>query len=63
MLLLQFGSMNKQLAQYNTKLFAEQVMPRLKPLFADWEDRWWPRPMDANQRAQVPAFVPGLAAE
>jgi hypothetical protein len=39
------------------------VMPRLKPLFADWEDRWWPRPMDANQRAQVPAFVPGLAAE
>ena len=63
MLLLQFGNMNKQLAQYNTKLFADAVMPRLKPLFAEWEDQWWPRPMEAAQRAQIPAFVPGLAAE
>ena len=63
MLLLQFGNMNKQLAQYNTKLFAEAVMPKLKPLFAEWEDKWWPQPMEAAQRAQVPAFVPGLAAE
>ncbi len=63
MLLLQFGNMNKELTKYNTKLFAETVMPRLHPLFAEWEDRWWPQPMDAAQRAEVPAFVPGLAAE
>jgi alkanesulfonate monooxygenase SsuD/methylene tetrahydromethanopterin reductase-like flavin-dependent oxidoreductase (luciferase family) len=63
MLLLQFGNMSKALTKYNTKLFAEKVMPRLHPLFAEWEDRWWPQPMDSAQRAEVPAFVPGLAAE
>src|SRR6202522_1483483 len=36
MLLLQFGNMSKQLAKYNTKLFAEQVMPKMKDLFSDW---------------------------
>ena len=56
MLLLQFGNMSKDLTRYNTKLFAEKVMPKLKGLFADWEDRWWPQPMDAAQRAEVPAF-------
>jgi len=63
MLLLQYGNMDKALTKYNTKLFAEAVMPKLKPLFEEWEDRWWPQPMDAKQRAEVPAFVPGLAAE
>jgi hypothetical protein len=63
MLLLQFGNMSKDLTKYNTRLFAKKVMPRLHPLFAEWEDRWWPRPMDSAQRAEVPAFVPGLAAE
>jgi alkanesulfonate monooxygenase SsuD/methylene tetrahydromethanopterin reductase-like flavin-dependent oxidoreductase (luciferase family) len=63
MLLLQYGNMGKDLAKYNTKLFAETVMPRLRPLFAEWEDRWWPRPMDATQRAEIPAFKQGIAAE
>ena len=63
MLLLQFGNMNKDLAKFNTKLFAEKVMPRLQPLFSEWEDRWWPTPMQTKERAEVPAFVPGLAAE
>ena len=63
MLLLQFGNMGKGLAKYNTKLFAEAVMPRMQQLFADWEDKWWPRPIDASLRAEVPAFIPGLAAE
>jgi alkanesulfonate monooxygenase SsuD/methylene tetrahydromethanopterin reductase-like flavin-dependent oxidoreductase (luciferase family) len=63
MLLLQFGNMSKDLCRYNTKLFAEQVMPKLKGHFADWEDRWWPKPMDAAQRAEIPAFMPKLAAE
>jgi alkanesulfonate monooxygenase SsuD/methylene tetrahydromethanopterin reductase-like flavin-dependent oxidoreductase (luciferase family) len=63
MLLLQFGNMGKELAKFNTKLFAEKVMPRLQPLFSEWEDKWWPTPMETAQRAEVPAFVPGLAAE
>jgi len=63
MLLLQFGNMGKDLAKYNTQLFAERVMPRLRPLFAEWEDRWWPQPMPEPERAQVAAFTPRLAAE
>ena len=63
MLLLQFGNMGKELAKYNTKLFAEKVMPKLQPLFSEWEDRWWPQPMETGQRAEVPAFTPRLAAE
>jgi alkanesulfonate monooxygenase SsuD/methylene tetrahydromethanopterin reductase-like flavin-dependent oxidoreductase (luciferase family) len=63
MLLLQFGNMSKQLAKYNTKLFAEQVMPKMKGLFSEWNDRWWPQPMATAQRAEIPAFTPSLAAE
>ena len=63
MLLLQYGNMGKELAKYNTKLFAEKVMPRLQPLFAEWEDRWWPKPMETAQRADIPAYLPQAAAE
>jgi alkanesulfonate monooxygenase SsuD/methylene tetrahydromethanopterin reductase-like flavin-dependent oxidoreductase (luciferase family) len=63
MLLLQFGNMGKELCRYNTKLFAEQVMPKLRPMFSEWEDRWWPQPMDRTERAAVPAYLPDLAAE
>src|SRR5258708_9693381 len=38
MLLLQFGNMQKDLAQYNTRLFAQKAMPQLKALFAEWDD-------------------------
>jgi alkanesulfonate monooxygenase SsuD/methylene tetrahydromethanopterin reductase-like flavin-dependent oxidoreductase (luciferase family) len=63
MLLLQFGNMSKAVSKYNTKLFAEQVAPKLKGLFSEWDHRWWPRPMESAQRAEIPAFTPGLAAE
>ena len=49
--------------RYNTKLFADAVMPKLKDLFGEWEDRWWPQPMAQAQRADVPAFLPKMAAE
>ena len=51
MMLLQFGNMGKDLAKYNTKLFAEKVMPQLTDMFAEWEDRWWPQPMNREARA------------
>ena len=63
MLLLQFGNMSKDLTRYNTRLFAEQVTPKLKDLHAGWTDHWWPRPMDTRQRAEVAPFMPKLAAE
>jgi len=52
MLLLQFGNMGRDLAQYNTELFAKKVAPQLRGLFEDdWENRWWPRPLSADGQA------------
>jgi alkanesulfonate monooxygenase SsuD/methylene tetrahydromethanopterin reductase-like flavin-dependent oxidoreductase (luciferase family) len=62
MLLLQYGNMSKELTKYNTKLFAEQVMPKLKSMFSEWEDKWWPKPMERTARAAVPAFRSAVAA-
>jgi len=64
MLLLQFGNMTKDLAKYNTGLSAARVMPQLADVFAEWEDRWWPKPMAPAERAALPSFRPAtLAAE
>jgi alkanesulfonate monooxygenase SsuD/methylene tetrahydromethanopterin reductase-like flavin-dependent oxidoreductase (luciferase family) len=62
MMLLQFGNMGKELAQYNTKMFAEKVMPRLKRVHAEWEDRWWPQPMNRETRAALTPFQPAVMA-
>jgi alkanesulfonate monooxygenase SsuD/methylene tetrahydromethanopterin reductase-like flavin-dependent oxidoreductase (luciferase family) len=64
MLLMQFGNMGKDLAKYNTKLFAEKVMPQLSDVFSEWEDRWWPKPMNRDARAPLTPFrQPAIAAE
>ena len=62
MLLLQFGNMSKDTTLYNTKMFAEKVMPRVKGLFSEWEHKWWPKPMAKSQRAAIPAFRPTTVA-
>jgi hypothetical protein len=62
MMLLQFGNMKKELAQYNTRLFAEQVMPRLKRVHSGWEGKWWPTPMPRGERAAPAAFRPAMPA-
>jgi hypothetical protein len=64
MMLLQFGSMGKELAKYNTKLFAEKVLPKMRGLFSEWEDKWWPAPMTQTERAAPTPFrAPAIAAE
>jgi alkanesulfonate monooxygenase SsuD/methylene tetrahydromethanopterin reductase-like flavin-dependent oxidoreductase (luciferase family) len=63
MLLLQFGNMGKDLTKYNTKLFAERVMPKLRQKFGEWDHRWWPQPIDTAQRAELSAYEPRQAAE
>jgi len=65
MLLLQFGNMSKDLAFYNTELFAKRVAPQLRGLFEnEWENRWWPKPLPATSRAGArelrPAAPPGV---
>jgi alkanesulfonate monooxygenase SsuD/methylene tetrahydromethanopterin reductase-like flavin-dependent oxidoreductase (luciferase family) len=63
MLLLQFGNMDKALTQYNTRLYAERVLPKVRGIFSEWEDRWWPKPMPTEARAEPSAFSPRIAAE
>jgi len=55
MVLLHFGDMPKETTLYNTKRFAEEVMPRLRPLWSEWQDNWWTR--------EVPTREPALAAD
>jgi alkanesulfonate monooxygenase SsuD/methylene tetrahydromethanopterin reductase-like flavin-dependent oxidoreductase (luciferase family) len=64
-LLLQFGNMPKETVLYNTKRFAEDVMPKLRPVFDEWEDRWWPTDTLAERAMPAPlaeAFPVGQEA-
>jgi alkanesulfonate monooxygenase SsuD/methylene tetrahydromethanopterin reductase-like flavin-dependent oxidoreductase (luciferase family) len=42
MVLLQIGSMPHELTLRNTELFAREVLPALRGLWAGHVDRWWP---------------------
>ena len=42
MVLLQIGSMPKDLALKNTELFAREVMPHVRDVWPGYKDRWWP---------------------
>ena len=56
MVLLQIGSMPKDLTLKNTRLFAEQVMPHVRDMWDEYEDRWWPKPIeDRAPVASLPA--------
>jgi hypothetical protein len=63
MLMMQFGNLKTETVKYNTRLFAEKVIPKLRPLFSEWENRWWPKPLEQRQRAPMSAFMPATAAE
>ncbi len=42
MVLLQIGSMPKELAMQNTELFGKEVLPHLRNIWPGYTDRWWP---------------------
>ncbi len=63
MLLLQFGNMSKEVSNYNSRLYAEQVIPQLADVWSDWEDHWWPTPMAGADRATPDRAVMPVAAE
>jgi alkanesulfonate monooxygenase SsuD/methylene tetrahydromethanopterin reductase-like flavin-dependent oxidoreductase (luciferase family) len=50
MVMLQFGNLPRETVLYNTQRFADEVIPRLRGRFADWEDRWWPSTPVAAER-------------
>lgn len=61
MTLLQFGNMNREAVMYNTKKFAEEVIPKLRHKFDGWQDHWWPKDttIDAARPAPVADHVTG----
>ena len=57
MALCQFGNLGREQAMRNTELYAKEVMPYLKKnLWTEWEDRWYPKPLEAKQRAKAAAL-------
>jgi len=56
MILQQIGSMPPELVKKSTNLFATEVMPYLRDLWSDFEDRWSPKRLPQNEIA-VPAPV------
>jgi hypothetical protein len=48
MVLLHFGDMPKETVKYNTTRFTQDVMPRLQPLWSEWQDEWWTKPASAT---------------
>jgi alkanesulfonate monooxygenase SsuD/methylene tetrahydromethanopterin reductase-like flavin-dependent oxidoreductase (luciferase family) len=54
MTLLHFGNTSKETTLYNTRMFAEKVIPRLRSRFSEWEDCWFPRDVAADAEARSP---------
>ena len=59
--LFHIGDMPDWKTRHSSKLFAEQVMPKLRDLWPDWssDTRWWINPMEDRLR---PGPLPGVAA-
>lgn len=45
MVIMQLQSMDRELTEYNTRLFAEKVLPRLRNIWLKegYQDHWWPQ--------------------
>jgi alkanesulfonate monooxygenase SsuD/methylene tetrahydromethanopterin reductase-like flavin-dependent oxidoreductase (luciferase family) len=50
MVLLQIGSMPRELTLRNTELFATKVLPHLRQVWPGYVDRWWPAAAGGNGR-------------
>ena len=57
MVLLHFGNMKRETTLYNTKRFAEEIIPRLRSRFSEWDDKWWPRERVAEPAKPQPLAV------
>ena len=57
MVLLHFGNMPRETTIYNTTRFAEEIMPRLRARFGEWEDKWWPKDEIAEPARPQPVAV------
>lgn len=58
--LMHIGDMPKAKCEKSTTLFAQQVMPRLRHLWAEYEDHWSPKPLSELAEPR-PIRQPALA--
>ena len=56
MLLNQIGSMPHDLAMENIRRTAQDVIPKLRHIHSEWEDHWWPKPLQ-HRVEQQPMFL------
>lgn len=47
MVLLQIGSMPRELTLKNTEQFAREVLPHVRDIWPGYQDRWWPAGLPA----------------
>ena len=59
--LLHTGNQTDEKTRHNSRLFAKEVMPRLRHLWPDWDDddRWWIHPLDDRISAELPHEMVG----
>lgn len=64
MVLLHIGDMPREVALYNTQMFAEKVMPHFRDKFErEYVDYWMPKPLPEEKRARpIPATRQELRA-
>ena len=53
---IHMGSMPPELVRQSTELLAREVMPHLREMWSEWEDKWSPHPLNETERAE-PAAV------
>lgn len=55
MIIMQIQSMDRELTEYNTRLFAEKVLPRIRGIWdrEGYVDHWWPQGATRNAQAHA----------
>jgi hypothetical protein len=53
---IHMGSMPPELVRQSTELLAREVIPDLREMWSEWDDKWSPHPLDETERAE-PASI------
>jgi hypothetical protein len=53
---LHIGSAPIELTNRSSYLCGTEVLPHLRPLWSEYEDRWWPRALPAAQRVESGSY-------
>ena len=56
MFLAHFGDMTREKTMYNTEMIAKEVLPHLRPMWSEWEDRWYPQGL-SQEDLRTPAAL------